>query len=139
MKARYLLIALALVACRRAPRDAAPARAEPLNVAALVAGCEGESDCAARCQEGNGGACVELGRLYEFGHVGPRDPARAYPYYERACTLGSASGCYNQALLLETGKGITADRKRAVELYRRVCEMGAKTGCVRAEELTATP
>lgn len=136
----WLLAVLLLGACHRKADVPAPGqRGAPLNVAAAVAGCDGLADCDRTCADGNGAACVEAGRLYEFGHAGARDAARAYGLYERSCLLGSAAGCYNQALLLETGKGVGADKKRASALYERVCQMGSKSACARGEELGGAP
>ena len=139
MRAWAIAVALLLCACHRRGEEATSIQAPPIDVAAAVAGCTGATDCERKCDGGVVASCVELGRLYEFGHVGARNPVEAYRWYERACGLGNAAGCYNQALLLEGGRGVARDKTRAGMLFRRVCQMGAKTACARAEEWSAAP
>ena len=76
---------------------------------ASTAACGGVADCERACAGGAAGACVEAGRLYEFGQRGVAEPNRAFPLYDRACFLGSAGGCFNSAVLLQTGRGDETD------------------------------
>jgi TPR repeat protein len=128
---RFWLVSILLAGCHRSSTP------QPINVAATIAGCANLLDCESKCTEGKAGACLEVGRLYEFGHAVPRDAGRAYPFYDRACTLGHAGGCYNAAVLLEAGRGVSKDTHRASELYGRVCQMGSNTACARAEALAS--
>lgn len=135
----YLAIVLGVAACHRS-KSAPPAGADKaIDVATVLAGCTGAAECEQKCAAGASGACLEAGRLHEFGHAGPRDAARARPFYERACALGNGGGCYNLAVLLETGNGVAKDAQRALALYEKVCAMGSKTACARAETLGEDP
>ena len=130
------LAALGLEACRTAkPSRHSDGADKPINVASTIAGCESLDDCASECSEKNPNSCVSAGRLYEFGHGVPADPARAFDLYERACAFKYAGGCYNAAVLLEAGKGVGADPGRARELYAQVCQMGSMTSCAQAQRL----
>jgi TPR repeat protein len=132
--AQRVSLVLALVGCHRHPVPPRPAN-QPIKV--VFATCAGVTECARQCDAGVAVACVEAGRLYEFGHAGARDAARAFTFYDRSCALGNVSGCYNVAVLLETGSGAAKDATRARELFERVCQMGSKTACARAETLAA--
>ena len=121
--------------CHRSERPS-PRSSQPLDVVASLPSCVDAAGCERACQTGSSWACVEAGRLYEYGHAGPRDPVRAFPLYERSCALGNASGCFNAAILLEVGRGAPKDARRAAALYQQVCRMGSHTGCKRAEDLS---
>jgi TPR repeat protein len=137
MKRAHVLWLFLLLGCHRA-EGRSPRPSEPLSVAVGAPTCADVAACERACRTGSSGACVEAGRLYEYGHVGPRDPGRAFPFYESSCELGDASGCFNAAILLELGRGVPRDFRQAATLYQRVCHMGSRTGCTRAEELSAT-
>jgi TPR repeat protein len=125
-----------LAACHRSGRPLPPeSAATPIPLATLLSDCASASECEPKCAAGDARACVEAGRLCEFGHGQARDASRASGFYERSCTLGNASGCYNLAVLLETGRGVEKDPSRARGLYARVCQMGSKTACAHAETL----
>jgi TPR repeat protein len=137
MKRAQVLSLLILFGCHRAG-GRSPSPGEPLDIAVGVPICADVTACERACRTGTSGACVEAGRLYEYGHVGPRDPGRAFTFYESSCDLENASGCFNAAILLELGRGVQRNARRAVALYQRVCHMGSRTGCTRAEELSAS-
>jgi TPR repeat protein len=126
---------LFLAACHRSSGSSPPGAEKPIDVATQIAGCASVAECEQKCSSGASAACVEAGRLYEFGHVGARDAARAYGLYQKACALGSAGGCYSSAVLLEAGNGVAKNVPRALELYEKVCQMGSKTACTHAETL----
>jgi TPR repeat protein len=131
-----LLAAVGLGACRTENASSQGGGTEkPLEVASIIAGCTTLDDCNRQCTEKTPGACVSAGRLYEFGHGVPADPARAFQLYEQACDWKYPGGCYNAAVLLEAGKGVEKDLKRARELYAQVCQMGSKTSCGRADTI----
>ena len=128
--------ALGLGACRnRSPAPSASGANKPVDVASVIAGCKDLTECNRKCGERDPHACVSAGRLYEFGHGVPADPARAFGLYVQACDQDFAGGCYNAAVLLEAGKGVPADRVRARDLYAKVCAMGSQTSCDRARAL----
>jgi TPR repeat protein len=131
-----LLLVLGAGACHGhdAPPDAS-AKATPINVASVVAGCTGLDDCNRQCTEKNPNACVSAGHSYEFGHGVPADAAQAFQLYEQACNWKCATGCYNAAVLLEAGKGVVKDAARARQLYAQVCVLGSKTACEHAGKL----
>ena len=131
-----LLAAVGLGGCRRGNTSSQDSStAKPLEVATIIAGCRTLDDCNRQCTEKTPSACVSAGRLYEFGHSVPSDPAHAFQLYEQACDWKYAGGCYNAAVLLEAGKGAEKDLKRARELYAQVCQMGSKTSCGRADTI----
>ena len=129
-----VLAALGLGACDKAKGSSHDSSSvKPLEVASIIAGCTTLDDCNRQCTEKTPSACVSAGRLYEFGHSVPPDPAHAFQLYQQACTWKYAGGCYNAAVLLEAGKGVEKDLARARELYAQVCQMGSKTSCGRAD------
>jgi TPR repeat protein len=115
------------------------AGAGPIDIIKTVTGCSDASDCEIQCSKNNAPACVNLGRILEYGHGQSPDPARALRLYTKACELGYSGGCYNQALLLEWGKGGTKDLDRARQLFAKVCSEGGKTACEHAEALESPP
>jgi TPR repeat protein len=137
MNRAHVLWIVLLFGCHRAEGRSRPPQ-EPLNVTVGAPTCADVAACERACRTGTAGACVEAGRLYEYGHVGPRDPARAFLFYESSCDLGDASGCFSAAILLELGRGVPRNARQAAALYQRVCHMGSRTGCTRAEELSAS-
>jgi TPR repeat protein len=136
MKAGRLCVLFVLIGCHRSSAASrGPGSAELSVGVPLPTACSNVDECERKCSLGVGGACLEEARLYEFGHAGPRDPARAYPLYDRSCNLGNVVGCYNAAVLLEAGRGVSRDARRALELYSGVCSKGSKTACARAATL----
>jgi TPR repeat protein len=135
MRSWRVCLFLILIGCHHGSEPASKA-GERIDVTSQLAGCAGLVDCEGKCSAGLANACVEAGRLHEFGHAGARDPGRAYLFYDRACQLGFSGGCFNLAVLLESGKAVAKDTRRAAELYAQVCRAGAKTACARAEALT---
>jgi TPR repeat protein len=136
MKFTHIVWLSLLMGCHRS-ESPSPRANQPINVAGSTPSCGDATGCERACQTGASWACVEAGRLYEYGHAGPRDPVRAFPLYERSCTLGNASGCFNAAILLEVGRGTAKDARRAAALYQQVCRMGSHTGCKREEDLSS--
>jgi TPR repeat protein len=131
-----LLASLGLGACHdRSTSPGERGAAKPVDVTSVIAGCRDLGECNRLCAAQQAPACVSAGRLYEFGHGVPADPARAFPLYVEACDLKFAGGCYNAAVLLEAGKGVDKDPVRARALYGKVCAMGSQTSCERARAL----
>jgi TPR repeat protein len=98
--------------------------------------CDGAHFCEQACQNGDSAACIEAGRLYEYGHAGPRDPARALRLYERSCALENGAGCYNAAINREVGRGCVRDERRAAIFYREACNLGSRGACRWADDLS---
>ncbi len=74
---------------------------------------------AARAEEGNPRAIVELGNRYCFGEGVERDLERAAELYARAADLGHADGMFNLASCYRLGEGVDADIETAIRWYRR--------------------
>ncbi|MFO0617457.1 MAG: hypothetical protein U0414_32980 [Polyangiaceae bacterium] len=55
--------------------------------------------CSARCNEGDGASCNNLGASLELGDGVRKDLAGAVGLYDQACTMGAEAGCANAARL----------------------------------------
>jgi hypothetical protein len=72
------------------------------------------------CEEGNAGACLDLGIRYERGEKGAEQNSdKAFEHYEKACLLGSSHGCYSEALTLLYDQD---NAIRALPLLEFTCE-----------------
>lgn len=81
------------------------------------------------CDGGNLSACVQLGKMYQFGQgVGP-DNAQALALYRTACDGGDLAGCDSLGLMYKHGQGVGTDDAQAVALYRKACDGGDLTAC----------
>lgn len=107
------LLALTLAACPAPEPARRPAPPDPL---ALLA---------ARCDRGDGPACVEVAAA----HREAGDPGRAAAYARRACDLASARGCADLAEALERGEGVPRDPARALDLSVSACLGGLVASC----------
>jgi len=136
--ASLLLVTTWLCSCRQPTGTSGIAKpSEPsMIVASGPPSCQDVEECERQCPE-RPEACVSAGRLYEFGHGVPSNPARAFGLYQQACGLNSLVGCYNVAVLLEAGHGTPQDLTRASELYGRVCAKGSPTACERSANLAS--
>ena len=68
--------------------------------------------------EGRGWAQSDLGQLYEYGLVLPRDLSEAIYWYRSASDSGDASAQFHLGTLYELGNGVTKDRETAIEWYQ---------------------
>lgn len=84
-----------------------------------------EVDAQVACDEGDGDACVTLGRELERSSAG-----RARDAFERACSFGKGEGCHRAAKLYGGAKGETMER--------RACELGRAESCPRADTSSTT-
>lgn len=74
--------------------------------------------------------CNRLGRWYTVGYGGlPRDDARAYDLFHRACDGGSLAACNNMAFLVVHGRGTPADAHFGEQLYHASCNAGDQFAC----------
>jgi len=85
--------------------------------------------CTSRCDVGDQASCAVLAAALVNGQGVPKDPARARPIAERACSDGKLRACNVLALLLEHGEGGPKDEARAVELYDRACSGDELRAC----------
>lgn len=82
----------------------------------------------ARCDGGDGPACVEVAAIHrELGDLG-----RAAAYARRGCDLASAFGCAALARAWERGEGVPADAAAATSLYVSACLGGHAPSCISA-------
>jgi len=81
----------------------------------------------ARCTEGDGPSCTELGIRIERGQL--RASESAASFYEKGCDFGDASGCNDLGWLLHNGKGVPVDVGRAAQFYARGCNRGSARAC----------
>lgn len=75
-------------------------------------------------EQGNVGAMLNLGSLYEQGIGTQKNFTRALQSYEKAAFAGSADGWYRVGNAFETGLGTTAEMSKAVEAYRKAADLG---------------
>lgn len=83
---------------------------------------------AARCERGDGPACVEM--VVQHRELG--DLPGAAVYAKRACDLGSAHGCAALARAWERGEGVEPDPAAATTLYVAACLGGHASSCISA-------
>jgi serine/threonine protein kinase len=70
------------------------------------------------CDEGDGGACLELGKLWRA----EKSDDKARSAYERACAFNNADGCHRAA-------DLTKSASRAAELEAKACTLGRAASC----------
>ena len=117
-KAKHARSCLALgFALHRSKKD--PKRAVEL----FEQGCDAGTDAAFA----NG--CNTGGYILSNGIGVPRDNARAWPLFIKACDKGNAHGCANAAIHLRAGRGVPRDAARATELFAKACTLGLKKHC----------
>jgi hypothetical protein len=89
----------------------------------LAAGCDVEG------AQNRGLACNLAGAIHSDGLGHPRDPKKAFPFFEKACNAGSADGCSNAGNALKSGRGIPRDTTKADEMFAKACKHGSKKHC----------
>ncbi len=80
------------------------------------------------CGAGSLEACSSAGWAYTGGRTAPRDPVKAAPLLEKACTGGLQPACVNLAVVLANRKA-PDDMKRAMELATGACAAGVEAAC----------
>ena len=74
---------------------------------------------------GNVGASASLGRLISLGLVfGPRNPAKAVPYYLKAAEAGHLASMTRYALFAKDGVGMAKDEAAAARWFRKAADGG---------------
>jgi hypothetical protein len=86
------------------------------------------------CQQGDNGACNELGERHTHGDGVSKDYDRAAKLFQRACAGGEMAACTNLGILYKVGEGVSRDEVRAERLFQLACNGGA--GDPRACSLT---
>ena len=87
------------------------------------------------CDNGDAGACVDLGYMYGTGKGVEQDSTRAMELYEKGCEGGNAVGCANLGWMYYRGRGLAPDRSRARALLEKACALGNQWGCDRLGEI----
>jgi TPR repeat protein len=80
-------------------------------------------------EQGDAKAAFLLGRAYELAVGAPRDFARAFELYGRACSAGLWGACVGQGFLYTNGQGVTRDRREGTALFSKACNQKAMEGC----------
>ena len=78
-------------------------------------------------------APVQQGTVHDEGMGVPKDPARAAPYFLKACNAGEPRGCVDLGVLTANGTGVPKDDARALLLYQRACNGGYEEACKRVQ------
>ncbi len=82
------------------------------------------------CDAGVMYECGRAGSLMMEGTDGPKNPAAARQYYERACTGEVAIACQSIAVSLVHGFfGGAADVRGSLPYYAKACQLGAAEAC----------
>ena len=74
--------------------------------------------------DGDSGAQVVLGALYQNGDGLPQDYAQAFLWFHKAADQGNASGQFNIGLMYYVGQGVPQDYAQAAAWYRKAAEQG---------------
>jgi TPR repeat protein len=80
------------------------------------------------CDYDYAGGCNDLGLAYHNGNGAPKDLARAFEIFTKACSL-AAKTCRNLANAYERGHGVAVDLPRARQLYDKACGAGHAAAC----------
>lgn len=82
------------------------------------------------CDAGVMYECGKAGSLMMEGTDGPKNPAAARQYYERACNGDVAIACQSIAVSLVHGYfGGAADARGSLPYYAKACLLGAAEAC----------
>ena len=111
------------VALRSALLAAAALASQPPAVHGSV-----DAALAARCGEGAGDACREVGRALVVSGAAERIRLGA-AHVTLACDLGDAPACGDLGVLHAIGRGVVYDAERATGLSRRACDAGVGLAC----------
>lgn len=82
-----------------------------------------------RCQQGDPGACNDLGYLFESGARTPHAATLAARYYQEACTRSAWAGCNNLGLLLRSTQYGAPDPARGLKLLQLACDADESLAC----------
>jgi serine/threonine protein kinase len=80
----------------------------------------GARELAEPCAKGGNPDCqFILGRLFETGSGGPKDPGAAADWYRKAADAGLAKARYNLGALYYSGEGVPKDPRAAAEWFSK--------------------
>ena len=91
--------------------------------------------CRQAAEQGDAGAQVNLGWLYDNGLGVPEDHAMAVNWFGRAADQGDSTGQNNLGLMYDSGRGVPEDDAEAMKWYRLAAEQGNADAKARLEEL----
>jgi uncharacterized protein len=93
--------------------------------------CQGATECARLCDQGDACACGAMGALYLHGSSIGRDAKRGLLLLETGCDKGCPTSCWALGSAYQGGAGVRADTNRAKGYFDRVnalCEPGCQSG-----------
>jgi len=91
--------------------------------------CEDVKDCAAYCDAGYGGGCLNLAGFYFRGEGVPVNASKATELKRKSCTLGWGTGCTQAGIALTKGFGTPRNLPEAQKALARACELKDLVGC----------
>lgn len=115
---KFVVLLWLVLACFSLGQSAAGA-AEEMTAAELLQSCD----------DGDSGACDELGLRLHNGTGVRKDDKAAAAMHQRACDGGDAIGCNNLGWHYDVGSGVPKNKPRAASLYGRSCDGGFAKGC----------
>jgi uncharacterized protein len=74
--------------------------------------------------QGDAFAQFNLGVMYDYGQVFPKDDKEAVKWYRLAAEQGHTSAQYFLGVMYDVGSGVPEDDKEAVKWYRKAAEQG---------------
>lgn len=84
----------------------------------------------ARCEQGQGVACFEIGEKNTFGLGKPIDEPRGLLFYEKGCELGHLRACARAAFGHYNARGTsTADLAKSLSYGAKSCDGDDELGC----------
>jgi TPR repeat protein len=89
----------------------------------------GETECEARCSQGETPACTALALVHQLALEATPNTAYAARLFDRACAAGDGAACNDLGVLHAKGLGFPAESERAETLYQRACDRGSIEGC----------
>jgi hypothetical protein len=96
---------------------------------------EAITPCRQAAEQGDAGAQVNLGWMYETGSGLAQNDNLAVSWYYRAAVQGLATAQYNLGLMYDNGRGVSEDDGEAAKWYRLAAAQGDADAKARLEEL----
>jgi|CXWL01.1.fsa_nt_gi TPR repeat protein len=78
----------------------------------------------AQADQGDAGAQVKLGYIYDFGQGVPQDYAAARGWYQKAAAQGIAAAQFKLGFLYAEGQGVPQDYAQAAKWYQKAAAQG---------------
>jgi hypothetical protein len=108
------------------PEAAPSGSATPLELPAPVPPVPNLADrLGEACDQGDNGACADLGARATHGDGVPQDTELAARLFQRACANGVMAACTDLGILYQVGEGVSRDETRAERLFQLACNGGA--------------